>query len=140
MKKKTVKKLTIIAIILVVLSLSYAIAVSYHSAELNQAYRRLEKDRRPMESWQVIPPKVADSQNAALLYECAASFLKAQPSPDGNFLSYLGSLSGKFIKESLEADKLTELKQLIAREEITQGLSIIEQGTQRDSCRYDLDY
>jgi hypothetical protein len=140
MKKKTVRKLKIITIILVVLGLSYAIAVSYYSTELSKAYRRLEKDRRPMEPADVIPHKVLDSQNAALLYESAALFLKAQSSPNGNLLQYLGSNSNKFIKETLEADKFTELKQLIAQDEVTQALSIIEQGTQRDSCRYDLNY
>jgi len=140
MKKKTIKTLTIIAIIIVLLSLSYAIAVSYSSAKLSQAYSGIEKDRRPMVPADVIPPKVADSQNAALLYECAASFLKAQPSPNGNLLMYLGAHSDKFIKETLDSDKLTEFEQLMAQEKVLQALSMVEQGTQRDSCRYDLNY
>jgi len=140
MKKKTIKTLTIIAIIIVLLSLSYAIAVSYSSAKLSQAYSGIEKDRRPMVPADVIPPKVADSQNAALLYECAASFLKAQPSPNGNLLMYLGAHSDKFIKETLDSDKLTEFEQLMAQEKVLQALSMVEQGTQRDACRYDLNY
>lgn len=140
MKKRTVKILTGIAIVLVVLGLIYAIAVSVSSAKLRRAYADLKKDGRPMEPWQVIPPEVPDTENAALLYESAALFLKAQPAPNWNLLQYLGAHSDKFIKETLDSDKLTELKQLIAQEEVLQALSMVEQGTQRDSCQYDLNY
>jgi len=140
MKKKTIKILTIISIVIVLLSLTYAIAVSYSSAKLSQAYRDLEKDGRPVELTEVIPPEVSDSQNAALLYESAALFLKAQPAPNGNLLMYLGAHSDKFIKETLDSDKLTEFEQLMAQEKVLQALSMVEQGTQRDSCRYDLNY
>ena len=140
MKKKTVKRLTIIAIIIILLGLSYAIAVSYSSAKLNQAYEDLKKDGRPTESWQVIPPKVTDTQNAALLYECAVSFLRAQPAPDWNLLQYLGAQSDKLIKETLDPNKITKLEQLMAQEEVLLALSIVKQGTQRDSCRFDLNY
>ncbi|MBN1806818.1 MAG: hypothetical protein JW837_16340 [Sedimentisphaerales bacterium] len=141
MKKKTVKKLTIFAIIIVLLGLSYAIAVSYSSAKLSQAYKDLNKDGRPMEPGQVIPPEVSDSQNAALLYECAALFLRAQPAPDGNLLQYLGALSDKLIKkDTIDSDELTELEQLIKQEQVTLALSIVKQGTQRDWSRFDLNY
>jgi hypothetical protein len=141
MKKKTVKRLTIIAIIIILLCLSYAIAVSYSSAKLNQAYEDLKKDGRPMEPGQVIPPEVSDTQNAALLYECAALFLRAQPAPNGHLLNYLGALSDKLIKEeTIDSDKLTELEQVMARKEVLQALSMVKQGTERDSCRFDLNY
>jgi len=93
-----------------------------------------------MAPWQVIPPEVSDTENAALLYQSAALLLKAQPAPDNNLLKHLGDLSKTFIKESLDSDKLAELKQLIGQDVVTQALSIVEQGTRRDSCRFDLDY
>ena len=140
MKKRTVKILTGIAIVLVVLGLIYAIAVSVSSAKLRRAYADLKKDGRPMAPWQVIPPEVSDTENAALLYLSAALLLKAQPAPDNNLLEHLGDLSKTFIKESLDSEKLAELKQLIGQDVVTQALSIVEQGTRRDSCRFDLDY
>lgn len=140
MKKKTAKILTGIAIVLVVLGLIYAIAVSVSSVKLRRVYADLKKDGRPMEPWQVIPPYVSDTENAALLYQSAALLLKAQPAPEMNLLKYLGDISDKFIKESLDSDKLDEFKQLIGQDVVTQALSIIEQGSQRDSCRFDLDY
>jgi hypothetical protein len=123
MRKRTVKILKIIAIVLVVLSLIYAIAVGVSSAKLRRAYADLKKDGRPMKQTDVIPPEVPDTENAALLYE-----------------EYLGGLSDKFLKESIEPDKLAELKQLIEQDAVTQALSVVEQGTQRRSCRFDHDY
>ncbi|MGB2866099.1 MAG: hypothetical protein WBC05_22385 [Sedimentisphaerales bacterium] len=140
MRKRTVKILKIIAIILVVLSLIYAIAVGVSAAKLRRAYADLKKDGRPMKQADVIPPEVPDSENAALLYESAALLLKAQPAPEGNLLVYLGGLSDMFIKETIDPDKLAELQQLIEQDVVTQALSVVEQGTQRRSCRFDHNY
>lgn len=164
MRKRTVKILKIIAIVLVVLSLIYAIAVGVSSAKLRKAYATLEKAGRPMEPADVIPPDVPDAENAALLYESAILLLKAQPAPERNLLEYLGGehgtetcvlmrpapnrnlleylggLSDKFLKESIEPDKLAELQQLIDQEVVIQALSIIGDGTRRSSCRFDHYY
>ena len=140
MRKRTVKILKIIAIVLVVLSLIYAIAVGVSGAKLRRAYADLKNDNRPMRQAEVIPPEVPDSENAALLYESAALLLKAQPAPEGSLLVYLGGLSDKFIKETIDPDKLAELQQLIEQDVVTQALSIVEQGTQRRSYRFDHDY
>ena len=140
MRKRTVKILKIIAIILVVLSLIYAIAVGVSAAKLRRVYADLEKDGRPMKQADVIPPEVPDTENAALLYDSAALLLKAQPAPEGNLLVYLGGLSDKFIKESLDPDKLAELQRLIEQDVVTQALSVVEQASHRRSCRFDHDY
>jgi len=140
MKKRTVKILKGIAIVLVVLGLIYAIAVGVSSSKLHEAYAALEKDGRPMATWQVIPPYVPDTENAALLYKSAVLLLESQPAPQKSLSDYLGDLSGTFIKESLASDKLAEFKQLIGQDVVTQALSIVEQGTRRGSCQFDLDY
>ena len=130
MQKRTVKFLKVIAIVFVVLGLIYAIAVSVSSSKLRQAYADLKKDGRPMEPSDVIPPpypEVPDTENAALLYESAGLLLKAQPTPDENLLVDLGDISDKFIKDSLDSDKLDEFKQLIGQDVVTQALSIIAQ-------------
>jgi len=93
-----------------------------------------------MAPWQVIPPEVSDTENAALLYESAILLLKAQPAPEENLLEYLGELSGKFKDKSIAADELSELKQLIEQDVVARALWVVEQGTQRSSCRFDLDY
>ena len=148
MRKRTVKILKGIAIAVVVLGVLYAIAVAVSSAKLRKAYADLEKAGRPMKATDVIPKAVPDDENAALLYESAILLLKAQPASRGlgqpaeqeNLLNYMGGLSGTFLTESLEADKLAELEQLLELDVIYNALSIIEQGTQRRSCRLDHDY
>jgi len=140
MKKRTAKILTGIALVIIILGIIYAIAVSISSAKLRRAYADLKKDGRPMLPGLLIPQEVSDTENAALLYECAAQLLRAQPAPENTLLYYLGNLSQTFIKESLDAEKLTEFKQLIGQEVVTLALSIVEQGTRRDLTRYDLNY
>jgi len=140
MRKRTVKTLKGIAVALVALALIYFIAVGVSAAKLNAAYAALRADGRPMEPYEVIPPEVTETENAAPLYESASLLLKAQPAPKKNLLEYLGDLSGEFIDESIVPDKLVKLKGLLAQDIVARALWIVEQGTQRRSCRFDLDY
>ncbi|OHB79702.1 MAG: hypothetical protein A2Z25_03115 [Planctomycetes bacterium RBG_16_55_9] len=140
MRKRTAKILKIVAVAIIVLGLIYAIAVGVSAAKLHRAYAALEKDGRPMKAQTVIPPKVPDAENAALLYESAGLLLKAQPAPNGNLLDYAGGLSKTFMKESLSQEKLAELQQLIEQDVVTKALWVIEQGARRRSCRFDRDY
>jgi len=140
MRKRTVKILSRIAIAVVVLGVIYAIGVVVSSVKLRRAYAELEKAGRPMEAANVIPPTVPETENAALLYESAILLLKAQPAPEGNLLEYLGGLSDKFLKESIEPDGLAELQKLIDQDVVTRALSVLEQGTQRRWCLFDHDY
>jgi len=160
MKKRTVKILTGLAILLVALGVIYAIWVSISAAQLRRAYAALRKDGRPMSMEAVIPPPVEEVNNGALLYESAALLLKATPAPwpevaDPNALSrkeaiqrdkvknllgYLSHLSSSFLKEPLEPDKRAELEGLLAEDIVVQALATVKLGTERPSCRFDLDY
>jgi hypothetical protein len=148
MRKRTAKILKVIAILAVVLGVLYAIGVAVSSAKLRRAYTALEKAGRPMNAGNIIPRALPDAENAGLLYESAILLLKAQPASgeanlpaaQNNLLGYLGDLSGKFITESLDADKRAELEQLLAQDVVSDALSIIEQGAQRRSCRFEHDY
>jgi len=160
MKKRTVRILTGIAIALVALGVIYALWVSISAAKLRRAYAALEKDGRPMRAEEVIPPAIEGTENAALLYESAALLLKAMPArwddvPDATVLSakeanardkskdllgHLSYLSDTFLKESLEEGRRTKLEALLAEDIVTQALAIVQLGTERPSCRFDLDY
>lgn len=148
MRKRTVKILKAIAIAVVVLGVLYAIAVVISAAKLRRAYAELEKAGRPMNTGNVIPPAVPGAENAALLYESAILLLKAQPAgqdtnqpaEEENLLEHLGGLSGTFLTDSLEADKQAELERLLKQDVVDRALSLIEQGTRRRACRFDLDY
>lgn len=140
MRKRTVKILTGIAVVLVLLGLIYSIAVAISAARLRGAYAALREDGRPMTLEEVIPPEIPEVQNAAPLYESAALLLKAQPSPEKDFLTYFGDLSDAFIKGTITPGRLAELKGLFDRDAVIHALWIVEQGTLRDSCRFDTDY
>ena len=150
MRKKNVKRLTRLAVIIIALGLAYAVAVVLSSAKLRRAYEDLSRAGRPMDRSDVIPAKIPDSENAAPLYESAILLLKAQPvnterhrsrlAPEKNLLVYLGDLSEKFMAGELPSGKRDELQQLIGQDSVSLAMSIVEQGTQRPSCRFDHDY
>ncbi|UCD52224.1 MAG: hypothetical protein JSW27_06205 [Phycisphaerales bacterium] len=160
MKKRTARILTGIAIVLAALGVIYAVWVSLSAAKLRRAYAALEQDGRPMRADEVIPPPVEDIENAALLYESAALLLKAMPArwdnvpgeaapsreeasardKSKNLLGHLSYLSNAFLKESLAEEKWAQLELLLAEDIVTEALAIVRLGTERPSCRFDLDY
>ena len=159
MRKRTVRVLTGVAVIVLALGLSYAIAVAICAAKLRRAYAALEKDGRPMRTADILPPEVPDIENGALLYESAALLLKAEPvghslesrpgesvpeaierEKNKDLLGYLAGRSSIFAYGKLTPEKRQELEELMSRKEVDCALSSIENGTQRPSCRQHRDY
>ncbi|MHC4369884.1 MAG: hypothetical protein ACYSW8_19915 [Planctomycetota bacterium] len=140
MRKRTVKTLKVIAVALVVLALVYSLAVGVSAARLRGAYAALRADGRPMELSDIMPPEIEETENAALLYESAALLLKAQPVGEMGLLKHLGKLSDNLSDKTITPDELVELKDLMGQEVVVRALWIVEQATQRRSCRFDFDY
>ncbi|NLZ06593.1 MAG: hypothetical protein GXY19_15620 [Phycisphaerae bacterium] len=140
MRRRTVRILTGVVIVVVVLGIIYAVAVAVSAAKLRRAYAALEKAGRPTQVAQVIPPNVPDANNAALLYQSAALLLKAQPAPEKDLLAYLGNLAGRSSEKLLDPEEQAELESLLRQDVIGQALSMLTQGAQRPSCRFDNDY
>lgn len=160
MKKRTVKILAGLAILLVAWGVIYAIWVGVSAIKLHRAYAALEKDGRPMSADEVIPPQVEDIENAALLYESAGLLLKATParwddvpgtaalSPkeaaardkSKDLLGHLGYLADGFMQGSLEEGRRAKLEALLAEDIVNKALAIVKLGTERPSCRFDLEY
>jgi hypothetical protein len=150
----SIKILTALAVVVVALGVAYAIMLARATARLRQAYADLEKDGRPMQAADVIPPEVPDMQNGAVLYESAALLLKAQPSPEvdrpaeerdrpgvqDDLLGYVGGLARTLAGGTLDPNQQAELQQLMEREVVTSAVATIEQGTQRPVCRFDNNY
>jgi len=154
-----VRILTGVAVIVVALGLSYAIAVAVGAAKLRRAYAALEKDGRPMRVADILPPEVPDTENGALLYESAALLLKAEPArqsldnPPGesvkeaidqernkDLLGRLASLSAELAEGKITPQKRQELEQLMGRRAVDYALFSIETGAQRPACRQHRDY
>ncbi len=147
MRKRSKYVLTGMGVVVVGLGTWYGVALARSNARLREVYADLEKAGRPMKAADVIPAKVPDEQNAAVLYLRAATMLKTQPAPEKDLLKYLGDLSGAPFKKTDDPDKLAkqkqdvaELKELMARDIVAEALAIIEQGTQRPACQFAHDY
>jgi hypothetical protein len=159
MRRRTAKILSGIAVVIVALGIVYGVAVAISTAKLQRAYAALQADGRPMDRKQIIPPAVADTNNAALLYESAISLLQATPAehnrqspPDASrreqmdrekcddLLSYLSSLSGNFGQDAPTPEMQQELRQLMSHPAVDHALFAIEQGVQRPTCRQQCDY
>ena len=141
MRKRTVRILTGVAVLIVVLALVYGIAVAVATVRLRRAYAALERDGRPMRAADVIPAEVPATENAALLYASAALLLEAQPAPDGESLrGYLASLSVTVVDKPGDPNAGPELQRLFERDAVSRALATIREASRRPSCRFDHDY
>jgi hypothetical protein len=150
----SIKILTALAVVVVALGVTYAVMLARATARLRQAYADLQKDGRPMQAADVIPPEAPDIQNSAVLYESAALLLKAQPSPEmerpaeerdrpgvqDNLLGYVGALAQTFVGGTLDPNRHAEFEQLMDRGVVASALSAVEQGARRPVCRFHNDY
>lgn len=140
MHRRSRKILIGIGVVVFVLGAIYAAALTKSMVKLRAAYAALEQDGRPMDASEVIPPGVPQEENAAPLYERAAAMLREEPAPKKNLLEYLGQLSFSFRADSLEPNKLPELKELMAQEVVVSALATAEEAARRPAFRFDRDY
>lgn len=141
MRGRSKKILIGVAIIIVALGVTYALAMARSTARLRGVYAALKRDGRPMRFADVVPPEVPDTQNAALLYQKAARLLKEQAAPKNkHLLEYLADLASAFVRDTIEPEKLAEFNELMAREVVISALATLEEALQRPACRFDHDY
>jgi hypothetical protein len=124
--------LTVFGIIIVALALTYAILLARATVKLRRAYAALAADGRPMQAAAIVPPKVADAENAAVLYQSAVLLLKGQPAGDK-------SLYERLTDYHFRPKAKTELNELLRQEAVDKAVSLIEQGTRRPACRLEHD-
>jgi hypothetical protein len=147
MKKRTAKILTTVGVVIVMLGVTYAIAVAVSAAQLRRAYAEIEKAGRPMRAAEVIPPTVPDAENGALLYQSAALLLRAQPAPfkepdqrHKDLLGYINALCSRPAKAPLDPNESAELQELLAQDVVTRALDLVHEGTLRPAYRFEHDY
>ncbi|MBP8302642.1 MAG: hypothetical protein KBE04_00785 [Phycisphaerae bacterium] len=127
-------------IVVVGLAVIYAVFLVGSTIQLRRAYADLAKEGRPMRAEEVIPAQVPDGENAALLYQSAILRLKAEPAGEENLLERLGGLSNRSLDEPLDPNEQGELDRLLQSPCLEQALGILEEGSRRPQCRFDLDY
>lgn len=140
MHKRSKRVLTGIGMLVVVLGVVYTVALVRSMSKLRRAYAALEKDGRPMNAADAIPPEIPDAQNAALLYQRAVATLKELPAPKKDLLEYTSKLCFTFLADDLDPNELAEFEELMGREEVASALSLLEEAMGRPGCRFDRDY
>jgi len=130
MHRRSKRILTGLGIFIVALAVIYAILLVSATAKLRHAYAALQAQGRPMRIDEITPPKVPDSENAAVLYQSAVLLLKSQPAGDKSLFERF--TDGRFRPKTKE-----ERNRLIAQEAVTKAVSLIEQGTRRPVCQLD---
>jgi len=149
MRGRSKKILIGILSVLIILGVVYAAALMRSKAQLREAYAALRRDGRPMRASDITPPDIPQEHNAAALYDRAIAMLTV-PLPDTaekDLLERLGRFSRAIFDEPTEPDKLarhqqrmTELKQRLADDEVVAALTILEEGTRRSSCRFNRQF
>jgi hypothetical protein len=141
MRGKSKKILIGVAIIIVGLGVTYALAMARSTARLRGTCAALKRDGRPMRAIDIVPPEVPDAQNAAPLYRKAALLLKGQSAPKNkHLLEYLGGLASALVRDTFEPEERVEFNELMAQEVVVSALATVEEALQRPECRFDHDY
>jgi hypothetical protein len=140
MKPRIVKCLKWMALVLAVLSIAYVIALIVTSRKVRQAYQALERDHRPMRADDIIPPRIEDTLNAALLYNSAIALLKSEPVGTSSLLAELGDHFRNTPPDESDPNTQAEMMSLLNHPTVDQAIDLVERGTQKWGCRFDLNY
>ncbi|MCX5643131.1 MAG: hypothetical protein NTZ17_00350 [Phycisphaerae bacterium] len=132
MHRRSKRILMGLGIIIVALAVTYGVLLIRATAKLCQAYAALAADGRPMQAAEILPPKVSDANNAAVLYQSAVLLLKGQPAGDKSLYERLTDRASERLGED-------ERRQLIGQEVVANALSLVEQGTRRPACQFEHD-
>jgi len=115
--------------VVVVLAVGYVVPLVISGVKLKNAYADLQKDGRPMTAAEIIPKPVADKDNAAFLYNSAASLLKST-----------GDAVRDVDPSKLSGDGREACVSFLGREDVIKVLALIEEAVAKPQCRFDLDY
>lgn len=107
----------------------YTVLLLVSGVKLRSARERLAASGRPMSVEQIIPRKIADKDNAALLFQSAALLFKSG-----------GEMWKSIDINNLSGTNRDEIVKFMQSGEVLEALDIIRKGTERAECRYDLDY
>lgn len=140
MKDKPKKRVKRAIVVFVVLGVIYGMAVGVGLIRLHYVYHALRDSGRPMTLEEIIPAPVADQNNAALLYQSAIARLKAEPANDESLMAHLTTLIKNIRKKDPNDSDQQEIDQWLDSDLLKEVFALVEQGTLRSGCRFDLDY
>jgi hypothetical protein len=130
----------LLAAVVLLLAITYAIGVVVTGRQLAAAYAALEADQRPMTAVDVIPTEVPSEDNAALVFKAVILQLSAEPGEDGNVFDQATELASKVIKDSASEAERMAFETLIQSEPFTQALDDLSRGASKPGYWHDRDY
>jgi hypothetical protein len=157
MKRKTVAVLKWTGLAVIVLGAIYAALYIDASLLLRREYAALKASGRPMSLEEMLPPRLADADNAAIPYEAAVKLLQSEPPiplagyiaptprPNGDarvffgltgLLGQLGIVAGKSIETPPEPAATGQFRKLLQNRTVSEALAVLIKGTERKG--YDL--
>ena len=140
-KERMAKALKWAAIVFIALVALYLILLFAANRSLRHAYAALEADGRPMKKEQVIPEKIPDWDNAALVYEAVVLQLKAEKAGEQSLFSKLESLGGKILEGTPDVGETEDqFRQLTQTEVFSGALALLRTVEIKKGCRYEIDY
>jgi hypothetical protein len=133
MQRKSKRILTGLGLFVVALAVIYAILLVHATGELRRAYAALAAEGRPMRTAEIVPAKIPDSDNAAVLYRRAILMLKSQSVGDK---SVFDCLTAPPLLGQRNAARQAE-EEAISHDVVAKALALIEEGTRRPACQFD---
>jgi len=107
---------------------------------LHKAYAALKADDRPMASLEIIPERIPDIDNAALIYEGVILQLKAEAAGEQSLFEHLDEMADKVLTDPLDAEALEQFRQLAKDEIVLHSLTALVRGTRKPSYWHDTNY
>lgn len=150
MRGRSGKILIGIVVVAAALGVAYGLALVRSKGRLREAYAALKRDGRPMRAADLVLAEVPDEQNAAPLYQRAASMLAVPLDEDvaeKDLLERLARLARamwdkptKPHKIAEHQQKMAEFKHRMEQDDVLAALKIVEEGTRRPACRFEPDF
>lgn len=126
----------VVAVIMVAFAAIYISLTAWSIVALRGAYAALERDGRPMKLADIMPPPIAETDNAAPLYEAALKILKTERIGDQTLMERLLAESEWLRTTNLTATAFTGFRAVIQTPAAVEALALIVQGGERKDCQF----
>lgn len=140
MKKRTATVLKWIGIAIIAVCFIYAVLLGLANRSLRRAYVALESDGRPMKAEQIIPPKIPDTDNAALVYKAVVLQLKSERAGEADLFAELSSLAVRILADEPDAVATKQFIEFTERPVVQNAMTLLRSSSDKKGCRYDIDY
>jgi hypothetical protein len=142
MLRKIIQGFLILLTMLVVLVGVTGLVLGKRAASrLDRALAAIEDAGFPMDPAAIIPEPVPDSGNAAPLYlQAYAQMTQIVVNADVNLKTYAEACCDLLRTNATAAETVQGMRDVLARDDVASVITLIETGTAKPACRFDLDY